>query len=112
MSYGADINATDIDGNTPLHRTVREHCPSQTLELFVRLGAKMDALNKYGNDAILLAASANAVGLLQVLLQSVRAKVRLPFKAKMCTDSSVINRTQASMLHVLTSHCRARMRGQ
>lgn len=53
LDYGADVNAADLDGNTPL---ILAAADPDILELIAARGAKIDAANGYGQTALLRSA--------------------------------------------------------
>ncbi len=57
---GADVNARDRDGNTPLHETIL----TDVSEELIRLGANVNARNKDGETPIFTTVDVDAIPLL------------------------------------------------
>lgn len=56
VERGANVNHTDYDNHcTPLVVAAYTGCPTDKINLLVRLGADVSALDKYGHDAIMIA---------------------------------------------------------
>lgn len=54
IEWGADLNAQDKDGNTPLHEAlIREH--RELLEVLIKQGANLNVLNNRGDTPLDLA---------------------------------------------------------
>ncbi|WP_282039244.1 ankyrin repeat domain-containing protein [Saccharicrinis aurantiacus] len=54
INKGADVNAINIDGETPLFTAIKKHKLNRA-ELLVNNGAKINAVNKYGRSPLHLA---------------------------------------------------------
>jgi len=55
IDCGADVNALDIDGNTPLHILVRNTSSSNVIkiiDIFYNAGAHLDYVNKKGQTPL------------------------------------------------------------
>ena len=67
IAAGANINAEDADGNTPLHLAAKGNFVTM-VSLLKAQGAMINAQNKRGNTPLHLAAESNAVQVLSQLL--------------------------------------------
>jgi ankyrin repeat protein len=54
VNSGADINAIDLNGDTPLHKAVRNNWSKLVVQLLAR-GAEVNVMNWYGETPLQLA---------------------------------------------------------
>ncbi len=66
---GADANAAQVDGTTPLHWAVHHDNPSMTAAL-LRAGARANALNRYGMPPLALACAQGSAAIVKLLLDA------------------------------------------
>ena len=90
VKAGADINAQDGEGNTPLMTAVRKH-DIPLIKKLLSLGAKTDVADKDGNTPIQLAQKDT-----EVMLTLLRAGAKLPLNEnilsktlELCSDTSL-----------------------
>jgi ankyrin repeat protein len=58
VDAGADVNASDPEGWTPLHFAAQAHLP-RTIEYLLEHGAEADPLDSHGNTPLFRAASSS-----------------------------------------------------
>jgi ankyrin repeat protein len=68
--HGADVNAHDSLGMTPLHVAVNTFHPTECVTLVSELGADVNAVDHNGHSPLFIAVSQNAVDMVSFLLQS------------------------------------------
>lgn len=66
---GADVNATDIDGETALHHAARRG-DAEVVRLLLGAGARVDAENRYQRTPLHVAAAAGGAEVVQALLDA------------------------------------------
>jgi ankyrin repeat protein len=69
LKQGADVNAADPDGTTPLEWAVRSD-DAETVEMLLRAGANPRAANRYGVTPLSLAAANGKAAILEMLLKA------------------------------------------
>lgn len=69
IENGADVNATQGDGTTPLHWAVYR-IDTELVALLLESGARPDAINVYGSSPLAEAAKVAEVGLVETLLDA------------------------------------------
>jgi ankyrin repeat protein len=78
IAAGADVNAAEADGTTPLMRAVHGRSP-QIAKLLIDSGAQVDARNRYGVTALYLAArNGDAATVRALLVAGLDANTSLP----------------------------------
>ena len=79
LGKGAQVNALDMEQNTPLHMCIaepgRDHVVKEIVEQLLRARAAITAKNREGNDALLLSAMKGYLKLGQFLIEH-RADIR------------------------------------
>ncbi len=68
LAHGADVNACDASGHTPLHEAVLWDYP-QVIRLLLESGANVNAQGYDGSTALYLAATCNCTSVVPVLLE-------------------------------------------
>ena len=87
LAAGADINARDDDGNTPLLLSVRHSRPA-LLSLLLKRGISVDVRDKQGRTALHIAATYGATNeLVSMLLQAVCHVTELLFNTVLGSES-------------------------
>jgi ankyrin repeat protein len=69
VAGGADVNAADVDGTTPLHWAVRRDA-RDVVDLLIRAGARPDSANRYGVTPLALAATNGSGAMITRLLDA------------------------------------------
>ena len=69
LKGGADVNAADVDGTTPLHWAVRRDAGEMT-DLLLRAGARPGSANRYGVTPLTLAAANGSAAMIKRLLDA------------------------------------------
>jgi ankyrin repeat protein len=69
LKQGADVNAADPDGTTPLQWAVRSD-DAETVQMLLRGGANPRATNRYGVTPVSLAAANGNAAILEILLKA------------------------------------------
>jgi cytohesin len=80
LELGADPNAADDSGLTPLHRAAGECDSSRVVDALLRAGAKVNARDYYGRTPLMNAAHGNCIRSVAVIL--LRAKDRIDLDAR------------------------------
>lgn len=68
LDAGADINATDSEGSTPLHKASEREQTLFALNLLLERGSRNNALDKHGQTPPFKAAGSESIKIIQVLL--------------------------------------------
>lgn len=68
LDAGADINAVDLSGLTPLHLASSHTHTLLAVNLLLERGAQTNVLDKYGQTPLFNAAGSNSIEIIQVLL--------------------------------------------
>ena len=66
---GADLNAVEIEGNTPVHRAIEGSGLEPVVSILLRKKADMEAKDKKGNTPLLKAVMYNRPGVVEILLR-------------------------------------------
>ncbi|WP_339046401.1 ankyrin repeat domain-containing protein [Candidatus Mesenet endosymbiont of Agriotes lineatus] len=70
LKQGADVNAINLRGNSPLHLAVNQHCSITTIQMLLKRGAKVNALNGDGNGPLHIAASKHELLIMDELVKN------------------------------------------
>jgi len=69
LDHGADVNAVNGGGDTPLHLAAM-HCNTEAAVLLLAAGADASAKNKYGQPPLTLAKRLSCTEMIELLLKS------------------------------------------
>ena len=78
LSKGLDVNATNNNGDTPLHAAVSGRASPEIVRALIQHGAKLDAMNKRGQTPLALVTSARGTKDLGAIAEILKAAAARP----------------------------------
>jgi ankyrin repeat protein len=78
LTKGLDINATNTNGDTPLHAAVSGRAAPEIVRALIKHGAKLDAMNKRGQTPLALVTSARGTKDLSSIAEILKAAAAKP----------------------------------
>ena len=70
LKHGADINAQDNNGNTPLFTAIRRSANSKVIDILLKHNADVNIANNAGQTPIFIAASRGHINTVEKLIES------------------------------------------
>lgn len=71
IEFGADVNAKDADGNTPLHIAVTRNRDTYDIQHLIKAGANVQAVNKEGKTPLHIAREKERIDCIEILKECI-----------------------------------------
>ena len=104
LKAGADVNISCAKGNTCLHHCVIEDCKNEVLQTMISCGAQVNAINKEGRTALMIASKSGNIEGINVLLKAGADPNIIDVDGNTCLHCSVLGNYRKEVLHMIIDH--------